>query len=411
MARHVLAGAFLLGAAAAGPVAAGSLLGGAEFRVNTYTTGAQDDPAVAARGGTVVVAWESPGQDGSGDGVYVRRGARAASAALEELQVNTYTTGAQDDPAIAALDDGTFVVVWESTGQDGSGEGLYGRRLSGEGEPMGDEFAVNLRTSGNQDTPALAAVPGGGFVAVWEDAGQDGDGETVVGQRFDTAGDRMGAEFRINGAAAGDQQEPAVAAYAGGFVVAWVSATDEGADGSGTAIVARLFDAAGAPLGDDVAVNTYTTGDQTHPVVAAIAGGFVVAWSSDGQDGAAEGIFAQRFDAKGGRAGDEFPVSAFTSGAQDWPQVAAREDGSFLVAWESAGQDGSSDAVMGRLYDRGGVPLGPEQRINVTTSGAQEDVSISVDGRGAFLLVWESADGGSDGVAGRRAGGWPAVTR
>ena len=104
-------------------------------------------------------------------------------------------------------------------------------------------------------------------------------------------------------------------------------------------------------------------------------------------------------------------MSVSTTGVQDWPQVAAREDGTFLVAWESAGQDGSSDAVMGRLYRRDGRPLAPEQRINVTTSGAQEDASISVDGHGGFLLVWETADGGSDGVAGRRAGGRPALPR
>jgi hypothetical protein len=191
----------------------------------------------------------------------------------------------------------------------------------------------------------------------------------------------------------------------------WVSVTDEGADGSGTAVVARRFDPQGAALGDDIAVNTYTTGDQTHPVVAAAAGGFVVVWSSDGQDGAAEGVFAQRFDAEGEKAGEEFAVNAFTTGAQAWPQIAAREDGSFLVAWESAGQDGSSDAVIGRQYGRDGLPLGPEQRINAVTSGAQEDVSISVDGRGGFVLVWESADGSSDGVSGRRAGGWPAFPR
>jgi hypothetical protein len=411
MARQVFAAALLLGALAAGPAAAGGLTGGAEFRVNTYTTGAQDDPAVAAQGATVVVAWESPGQDGSGDGVFVRRGGRAAAAASEELPANTYTTGAQDDPALAALDDGTFVVVWESTGQDGSGEGLFGRLLSSGGEPVGDEFAVNLRTTGNQDTPALAAAAGGGFLVAWEDAGQDGDGETVMGQRFDAAGARMGAEFRVNGATVGNQQEPAVAAHAGGFVVAWVSTTDEGADGSGTAVVARRLDADGAPLGDDIAVNTYTTGDQTHPVVAATADGFVVAWSSDGQDGAAAGVFAQRFDADGAKAGEEFQVNAFTTGAQDWPQIAARGDGSFLVAWESAGQDGSSDGVIGRFYGRDGSALGAEQRMNLATSGAQEDVSIAMDGRGGFLLVWESADGSSDGVWGRRAGGWPALPR
>jgi hypothetical protein len=35
-----------------------------------------------------------------------------------EFQVNTYTTGSQSDPAVAAAADGAFVVVWESWGQE-----------------------------------------------------------------------------------------------------------------------------------------------------------------------------------------------------------------------------------------------------------------------------------------------------
>jgi hypothetical protein len=260
----------------------------------------------------------------------------------------------------------------------------------GRRRAAGSEFAVNLHTSGNQDTPALAAVPAGGFVAVWEDAGQDGDGETVVGQRFDKAGGRMGAEFRINSGTVGDQQEPALAAYAAGFVVAWVSATDDGADGSGMAVLARRFDAQGVALGDDIAVNAYTTGDQTHPVVAATGGGFVVAWSSDGQDGDAEGIFAQRFDAEGERrerSSGERLHRARRPGPRSPPARRLLPRG-----LGERGPGRQQRRVMGPL-GRDGLPLGPEQRINVTTSGAQEDVSIAVDGRGGFVLVWESADG------------------
>jgi hypothetical protein len=406
MAGRVAAVALVVGALAAGPAAAAGVTGGAEFRVNTYTTGAQDDAAVAVQGATVMVAWESP-QDGSGDGIYARAAGRGGSAA-EELLVNTYTTGAQDDPAIAALSDGTFIVLWESTGQDGSGEGLYGRLLSAGGEPTGAEFAVNTHTAGNQDTPAVAALADGGFVAVWEDP-LDGDGEALMAQRFDAAGGRRGAELRINEGTVGDQQEPAIATSAGGFVVTWVSTSDEGADGSGAAVMARRFDLEGAALGDDILVNTYTTGDQTHPVVAATDEGFVVAWASDGQDGSADGIFAQRFDQDGARLGEEFQVNTYTTGVQLWPAVAAREDGVFMVIWESAGPDGSSDAVMGRLYGRDGAVQGPERTVNVISAGAQEDASIAVDARGGFLVVWESADGSSDGVSGRRVGGWPAV--
>jgi hypothetical protein len=42
-------------------------------------------------------------------------------------------------------------------------------------------------------------------------------------------------------------------------------------------------------------VNKTTAGDQSQPTVAAFAdGNFTAAWTSDDQDGAAEGVFAQR---------------------------------------------------------------------------------------------------------------------
>ncbi len=337
---------------------------------------------------------------------------RAQNPSNMEFRVNTYTTGTQRFGSIAGSMTYLFVVTWESAGQDGSGEGLFGRLLSTRGEPMGEEFAVNTHTVGNQDTPAVAGFAAGGFVAVWEDLDQDDDGETVMAQRFDAAGGRMGAEFRVNGGTVGDQYEPAVTTHEAGFVVAWASASAVGGDGSGAGIVARRFDLQGVALGDDIQVNTYTTGDQTHPALAAApGGGFVVAWASDGQDGAAEGIFAQRFDGEGARLGEEFQVNTYTTGVQLWPALAVSGAGAFLVVWESAGQDGSSDAVMGRLFGANGAARGPEGRINAITAGAQEDAAVAADGRGGFLVVWESADGSSDGVSGRRCGGWPRLPR
>ncbi|HEV8267259.1 MAG TPA: hypothetical protein VGR00_03460, partial [Thermoanaerobaculia bacterium] len=69
-----------------------------------------------------------------------------------------------------------------------------------------------------------------------------------------------------------------------------------GEDGSGNGIYLRRFDKAGTPLGGEVRVNAYTTGDQSAPVISSgDTGEFVVAWESDGQDGDGFGVFAQRF--------------------------------------------------------------------------------------------------------------------
>ena len=42
-----------------------------------------------------------------------------------EFQVNTYITGDQYVPRIAATKDGGFVVTWRSYGQDGDNWGIY----------------------------------------------------------------------------------------------------------------------------------------------------------------------------------------------------------------------------------------------------------------------------------------------
>ena len=47
-----------------------------------------------------------------------------------EFQVNTWTTDVQSGPSVASLPSGGFVVVWQSSGQDGSDYGVYGRIFS-----------------------------------------------------------------------------------------------------------------------------------------------------------------------------------------------------------------------------------------------------------------------------------------
>ncbi len=69
-----------------------------------------------------------------------------------EFQVNTYTVGDQGFPHIASDAAGNFVVVWSSSGQDGSTFGLFGQRYGRNGVKLGVEFQVNTlhrRLSGN----------------------------------------------------------------------------------------------------------------------------------------------------------------------------------------------------------------------------------------------------------------------
>src|SRR3972149_3853444 len=57
-----------------------------------------------------------------------------------EVQVNSYTTDLQYDPAVASDANGNFVVVWA---QDASSDGVFGKRFNAAGVPQGSEFRVN----------------------------------------------------------------------------------------------------------------------------------------------------------------------------------------------------------------------------------------------------------------------------
>ena len=88
-------------------------------------------------------------------------------------------------------------------------------------------------------------------------------------------------------------------------------------------------------VGDEILVNTATAGPQDDPAIAALAGGrFVVVWtdwSQSGADVSQTALSAQIFNADGSKAGDEFVVNTTALGAQDDPVVATLADGRFIV--------------------------------------------------------------------------------
>jgi hypothetical protein len=378
--------------------------GGSEFQVNIYTTAYQYDAAVVAgENGGFVVVWESDYQDGWGYSVQGRRYLVNGSAASGEFQVNSYTTGYQFDPEVAIDADGNFVVVWVSYYQDGSYESVHGQRYNADGSTAGDEFQVNTNTLGGQDSPAVGMSPNGDFVVVWESDTGDGSGDSVRCQLYNADGSPAGSEFQVNSYTTGDQDDPEVAVdSSGNFVVVWESTAQ---DDSGDSVQARIYTADGTGVTGELQVNSFTTGDQNEPRVVTDAGGsFVVVWVGTGQDGSSYSIHGQRFNADGSPAGDEFQVNSYTTGSQDSPAVASSQDGSFLVVWESADQDGSGDSVQGQLFSTDGAAVGDELQVNTHTTNNQNDPAVAADSKGRFVVAWDSyfQDNSSYGVFGQR---------
>jgi hypothetical protein len=333
----------------------------------------------------------------------------ATPAGGEEL-VNTDTTGAEAldahaQQAVAADPSGDFVVAWTSSGgQDGNGTGIFAQRYDAAGNQVGAEYQVNTTILGDQAEAAVAKRADGSFVVAWSGPILDILGITILGegiyyQRYDAAGNAVGGEQQVALALLGDFSQPSIATNAAGdFVITW---TRVGGDGSGDSVFARQFHADGTYDGTLFQVNSTSAGDQSQSSVAFDgAGNFVVTWTSAGQDGSGTGVYGQRFDSGGAALGSEFRVNTTTAGNQSEASVAADGAGNFLVTWSSQNQDGSGYGIYGQRYSAAGAQVGGEFLVNATTAGDQRDSRAAMDASGSFVVAWTSTNQDAAGGTG-----------
>ena len=164
------------------------------------------------RDGTIAVIWQAPRDEYpipdqelyAHDGSIVARLYTASGVAITaEIHVNpSFTTYEQSEPAVAALSDGGFVVVWQSMLQDTSYWGIYGQRFNANGNRLGSEFQANTKPHDSQKKPTVTGLKSGGFVIAWEAEYQDGNQQGVfqngdatteiVQQRYDADGNQIG---------------------------------------------------------------------------------------------------------------------------------------------------------------------------------------------------------------------------
>jgi hypothetical protein len=377
---------------------------GNEFQVNTYTTGLQGYGVAASFAeGSFVIFWQSVGQDGDDSGIFGQRFDDLGAAIGAEFQVSSATVDGQRYPAVTSDDEGNFVVVWTDDRRDGSGTGLFGQRYDSNGGRLGAEFQVNEFTPGNQGFKSAISSDGlGNFVVAWTSFGQDGDRGGIFARHFNPSASPIGSEFQVNTYTSNVQgYDVAVDRQADGrFLVAWDSLAQ---DGDSWGAFARQFDAAGAPVGTEFQINSYTIGpqggDYASPAVAAGADqSFIVTWGSFAQDGSGRGVFAQRYDSLGARLANEFQVNTYTVFEQA-QRVAASSDseGNFVIAWGSVGQDGSGPGVFGQRYDADGNRVGSEFLVNSGTIGDQGyGLAIASEDAGDFVIAWGSSPQFSD---------------
>ena len=157
-------------------------------------------------------------------------------------------------------------------------------------------------------------------------------------------------EERVNYYTTDYQYSPQAAGLVGGgYVLTWIS---RGQDGAVDGIYAQRYNASGSAVGAEFRVNTQTVGSQVDPAITGLAdGGFVIAWSDPNGDGSESDVYAQRYDAAGTAQGGQFRLNTYTASHQFVPDLAAFASGGFIATWASFGQDGSSYGIYAQRYD------------------------------------------------------------
>ena len=101
--------------------------------------------------------------------------------------------------------------------------------------------------------------------------------------------------------------------------------------------------------------------------------------TSQNEDGAFYGVFAQRYSASVVPQGSEFRVNSYTTGYDAYPSVAMDSAGDFVIAWQAYNPDGSGYGVYAQRYNSSGVTQGTEFRVNSYTTNKQLFASAAMD--------------------------------
>jgi hypothetical protein len=317
------------------------------FRVNSIGAGDQENPHVSLfNGGGGVFVWQG-GRQGF-QHIYARFLSAGNLWLGGDVQVNTFTNNAQVNPVVTTLANSNVVVAWASFNQAAptSLQDVYAQVLSPVGQKLGGEFQVNQFISYNQRDPAIAALSDGRFVVTWvseQERSPDAPGDSAGS--FGTASvDIYARIFAANGAPAGNEflvntssnlcSSPHVAAASGGrFMVVWAERSRV-ADPNGWDIWGTTFSSAGNAA-TVRSINTTRFGEQYLPIISWDGMDYLVAWTSLGQDGSREGVFAQFLHDDGSPDRGEFQVNTTWINQQMQPVVASDGQGRFLAAWTS----------------------------------------------------------------------------
>jgi hypothetical protein len=274
---------------------------------------------------------------------------------------------------------------------------------------------VNTTDGGTAQFEAtIAPLHDGGYVVVWTDQSRiyNTAGDAIVGQRYDSAGNKVGGDPLHGGEVmlsqfpdTGDQFSPAVTTLANGNIaVAFVDLFSGGIAGPDNDIWVRIFDPSLHEVRTD-SIELSNTVQTIDPSVTALAdGGYVVSYTvehhTQNQVLVQDQVVARIVSATGA-VGTEFNLSLENDNhARDFSHLATLSNGNVVAVYQDAFPGGvTSSDIRFSMFTPSGQPTGPGQSFvpGAATFAAETQPNVAALHGHSFVITWtEPASGGSD---------------
>jgi hypothetical protein len=249
------------------------------------------------------------------------------------------------------LKSGNLLVVYSDNDKN---DALYAQQLTTDGVAVGFKVSLGHNATTNYRVVALTT---GGFLALYPRSYKTGGNWA---QLFDENTIALDNKFPISDDTTLNayHNNPNAALLAGGeVVVAFNANLLEGGDNSAGCFSRRMTQA-GTFLSDDTQVNTTVTGSQQVPLPVALSDGrYAIYWQGWADEDTSGGIHLQRYAADHSKLGSETRVNTYTDSAQGLGAVAVLPDDSQIVVYSSNGQDGSSQGIFAQRFSKDGHKL------------------------------------------------------
>ncbi|HVY84778.1 MAG TPA: calcium-binding protein, partial [Caulobacterales bacterium] len=362
----------------------GALIGSA-FTVNSVTAGDQgwDEGRIVAplANGGFVVVWSDPFSFDSVATVKAQMFDATGAATGGEIIVSSSDVLYQDFSVIG-LANGGFVVSWDvqiNLNSPGYATDVSARIFDASGVPVGAGIPIAGSADADESFPVLAQLTDGHIVVgVSDDASfttalLDGAGAVVAGSQ--TTIQSTSGDFAY--------LDDIAALPNGGFVAVYGDYTFNPVtfDESGVVRV-QMFNANGAAVGDPILVSTAAVDPGDARIVALADGGFFVLWDDYTDGEAGETVFGARFTSAGVADGGQFQISAPGDNYLDARSLVVTADGRLVGSWDTEDSQTFADGTTVRFLDprESGVTLNGGAGADHWFGSAYADALNGMDG-------------------------------